>query len=45
MQKVSNTLNIPIKYTCAIENVAKRLPDDMEGQIISIRMIMREDWM
>ncbi len=44
-KKVSSTLNIPIKYTCAIESVARKLPNHIEGQIIPIRMIMREDWM
>jgi len=36
---------VPVKYTCAIEGVAKELPNDLEGQIMPIRMIMREDWM
>ncbi|MFW5648945.1 MAG: ATP-binding protein [Candidatus Alkaliphilus sp. MAG34] len=44
-KKVSSVLNVPVKYTCAIEGVAKELPNDLEGQIMPIRMIMREDWM
>ncbi len=44
-KKVSSVLNVPVKYTCAIEGVAKELPNDVEGQIMPIRMIMREDWM
>ncbi len=41
----SEELNIPIKYVSAIESVAKDLPTDLEGQILPIKMIMREDWM
>ncbi|HZK57512.1 MAG TPA: ATP-binding protein [Clostridia bacterium] len=44
-KKVSDALGIPIKYTGAIENVARELPNDLEGQIMPIRMIMRENWM
>lgn len=44
-KKVSSALNIPIKYISVIESVAKELPDGLEGQIIPIKMIMREDWM
>ncbi|QUH18901.1 nucleotide-binding protein [Alkaliphilus sp. B6464] len=42
---VSKELNIPIKYISAIESVAKDIPKDLEGQIMPIKMIMREDWM
>lgn len=44
-KKVSKKLNIPIKYTGAIENIIKELPDDLKGQIMPIKMVMREDWM
>lgn len=44
-REVSKVLNIPIKYVSAIESVAKDLPKDLEGQILPIKMIMREDWM
>lgn len=44
-EKVSDALDIPIKYISVIESVAKELPNDLEGQVIPIKMIMRENWM
>ena len=44
-QEVSKMTNIPIKYVSAIEEVAKDLPDDLEGEIFPITLYMREDWM
>lgn len=44
-QKVSEELNIPIKYTSVIEGIVEDLPDDLEGKVLPIKMIMREDWM
>lgn len=43
--KVSQELNIPIKYISCIEKVAKELPKDLEGEIFPIKMYMREEWM
>lgn len=43
--KVSKALNIPIKYVSALQEVAEKLPNNLEGTIMPIRMIMREDWM
>ena len=43
--KVSQKLGIPIKYISVIGNVAKELPEDLEGQIFPITLYMREDWM
>jgi len=44
-REVSRELNIPIKYVSAIESIVADLPKDLEGQIMPIKMIMREDWM
>lgn len=44
-KKVSETLNIPIKYVSAIPKVAEALPKDLDGIILPVQMIMREDWM
>ncbi len=44
-KKVSDQLDIPIKYVCAIESIVKELPKDIEGKLMPIKMIMREDWM
>ena len=43
--KVSQKLGIPIKYVVAIEKVAEKLPQDIEGEIFPIKMYMREEWM
>ncbi|MBS4534125.1 ATP-binding protein [Clostridium sp. D2Q-14] len=44
-KEVSEELNVPIRYVSCIENVAKELPKDIEGEIFPIKMYMREDWM
>ncbi|SHK18329.1 nucleotide-binding protein [Paramaledivibacter caminithermalis] len=44
-KKVSENLQIPIKYVSALEKVARLLPEDIEGYIFPIKMYMREDWM
>lgn len=45
IRTVSNELNIPIRYTCTLEEIAHQLPDDTDGEILPIKMYMREDWM
>ncbi len=44
-KKVSERTNIPIKYISVIEDVAKELPNDLEGEIFPMTLYMREDWM
>lgn len=44
-KEVSEELNIPIKYISCLENIAKELPEDLEGEIFPIKMYMREEWM
>ncbi len=43
--KVFKETGIPIKYVSAIEEVAKKLPKDIEGEVFPIKMYMREEWM
>lgn len=43
--KVSEALQVPIKYTSVLEKVARQLPEDIHGEIFPIHMYMREDWM
>ncbi len=43
--KVSEKTNLPIKYVAALEEVAKKLPKDIEGEIFPINLYMREEWM
>lgn len=43
--KVARALNIRIKYITALHEVAEKLPGNLEGTIMPIKMIMREEWM
>jgi len=43
--EVSLQLSIPIKYTCVLNNLIPELPDEIEGEILPIHLIMREAWM
>lgn len=43
--ELSEKANIPIRYISAIEDVAKELPDNLEGEIFPMTLYMREDWM
>jgi hypothetical protein len=45
VKSVSEKLNIPIKYISAIEKVAQTIPSDLDGEIMPIKMYMREEWM
>ncbi|MCH4889992.1 ATP-binding protein [Acidaminobacter sp. JC074] len=45
VKSVSESTNIPIKYICAIEKVAQTIPSDYDGEIMPIKMYMREEWM
>jgi len=44
-KRVSEELEIPIKYVCTLENVARLLPEKMDGEIFPIKLYMREIWM
>lgn len=43
--KVSEKVNVPIKYISVIEKVAKELPSNLEGEIFPMTLYMREEWM
>lgn len=45
VKSVSEALNIPIKYVSAIEKVAQTIPSDYDGEVLPIKMYMREEWM
>ncbi len=45
IRSVSEQMNIPVRYTSTIEEVAKQLPEDTMGEIFPINMYMREEWM
>lgn len=44
-EKVSKATNIPIKYVVALENIAKNLPSNLDGEIFPINLYMRQEWM
>lgn len=48
-QEVANELSklsgIPVKYTACLENVAKELPEDFEGEVLPITLQLRDNWM
>ncbi len=44
-KRVSEELGIPIKYVSTLENVARLLPEKMDGEIFPIKLYMREIWM
>ena len=44
-EKISEITGIPVKYVVALEQVAKNLPKNIQGQIFPINLYMREDWM
>ncbi|TCO71800.1 nucleotide-binding protein [Marinisporobacter balticus] len=45
VKEVSRESNIPIKYISTLEEIARGLPEKMEGTIFPIKMYMRKDWM
>lgn len=44
-REVSKIRNIPIKYVCCLENLVDKLPTGLEGDILPIKLYLREDWM
>lgn len=43
---VSKALQLPIKYVCVLEKVAQTLSgENLQGEIVPIKMYMREEWM
>lgn len=45
IEKVSQETGIPIKYISALENVAEKLPKNLNGKVFPMTLNMREDWM
>ncbi len=45
VMEVSKETNIPVRYVSTLEKVTRQLPDDIEGEVLPVHMIMREDWM
>ncbi|WP_419726048.1 ATP-binding protein [Terrisporobacter petrolearius] len=45
VREVSKIRNIPIKYVCCLESLIDKLPKDLEGDILPIKLYLREEWM
>ncbi len=45
VKEVSKIKNIPIKYVCCLESIVDELPKDIEGDILPIKLYLREEWM
>lgn len=45
VRSVSKIKNIPIKYVCCLESLVDKLPKDLEGDILPIKLYLREEWM
>lgn len=44
-REVSKIRNIPIKYISCLESLVDELPKDLEGDILPIKLYLREEWM
>ena len=44
-EELSKLAKIPVKYIAALEDVAKKLPEGLEGEIFPMTLFMREEWM
>lgn len=45
VREVSKIKNIPIKYVCCLESLVNQLPKELEGDILPIKLYLREEWM
>ena len=44
-REVSKIKNIPIKYISCLESIVDKLPKDLEGDILPMKLYLREEWM
>ena len=44
-REVSKIRNIPIKYISCLESIVDKLPKDVEGDILPMKLYLREEWM
>lgn len=44
-RELSKLSGVPIKYTACLEKLVKDLPDDIEGDVVPIKLLLRDDWM
>ena len=44
-REVSKIRNIPIKYISCLESIVDKLPKDLEGDILPMKLYLRDEWM
>lgn len=44
-REVSKMKNIPIKFISCLESLVDEIPSDFEGDIVPIKLYLRDDWM
>lgn len=45
VKEVAKIKNLPIKYVCCLEKLVESIPSDIEGDILPIKLYLREEWM
>lgn len=45
VREISKIKNIPIKYVCCLESLVDKLPKNLEGDILPVKLYLREEWM
>ncbi|MGL5693753.1 MAG: ATP-binding protein [Peptostreptococcaceae bacterium] len=45
VEEISNMSNIPVRYTSCLEQLTQKLPKNLPGEILPIKLYMREEWM
>ena len=43
--EVQEKTGIPIRYISVMEELVPQLPKDLEGEILPIKLFLRDDWM
>jgi len=44
-REVSKARNIPIKFVSCLESLVDQIPEDFEGEIIPLSLLLRDQWM
>ena len=44
-REVSKARNIPIKFVSCMESLVDQIPEDFEGEIIPLSLMLRDQWM
>ncbi|MBC2575079.1 ATP-binding protein [Peptostreptococcus canis] len=44
-REVSKERNIPIKFVSCLESLVDQIPSDFEGEVVPIKLLLRDEWM